>query len=279
MTDRRLDYLELDVFATGAFTGNPVGVVAGAVALSDAEMARIAAWTNFSETTFLLEPREPGADYRVRIFTPTEEFPFAGHPTLGTAAAWLELGGTPARPGTVVQECGAGLVEVRTGTDELAFATPPLRRTRPLDDAELEQVTAAFGLARDEIAAHAWGDNGPGWRLIQLADPARLDSLVHPGPGGPKVGFIALTGASPAAEGEPFYRVRAFTPNFEDPVTGSLNGATAQWLRARGLAPERFTAAQGAHVGRAGEVLLTDDGTGIWVGGRVRTRVRGTLRV
>lgn len=274
MTDRRLDYLELDVFATGAFTGNPVGVVAAADALSEAEMAGIAAWTNFSETTFLLEPQDPGADYRVRIFTPTEEFPFAGHPTLGTAAAWLELGGTPARPGTVVQECGVGLVEVRVGADELAFATPPLRRTGPLDEAELERVTSAFGLSRDEIVAHAWGDNGPGWRLVQLADPARLDSLKHPGPGGPKVGFIALTG-----EDAPLYRVRAFTPNFEDPVTGSLNGAAAQWLRARGLAPLRFTAAQGAHVGRAGEVCLTDDGTAIWVGGRVRTRVRGTLRV
>ncbi|CAM3995776.1 PhzF family phenazine biosynthesis protein [Corynebacterium frankenforstense] len=272
--DRRLDYLELDVFATGAFTGNPVGVVAGADRLSDAGMARIAAWTNFSETTFLLEPREPGADYRVRIFTPTEEFPFAGHPTLGTAAAWLELGGRPARPGTVVQECGAGLVEVRVTGDELAFATPPLQRTGPLDDAELARVTAAFGLAPDEIVAHAWGDNGPGWRLIQLAEPARLDSLRHPGPGGPKVGFCVLTG-----DDAPFYRVRAFTPNFEDPVTGSLNGALGQWLRARGLAPERFTAAQGAHVGRAGEVLLSDDGTDVWVGGRVRTRVRGTLRV
>ncbi|WP_115684731.1 PhzF family phenazine biosynthesis protein [Corynebacterium senegalense] len=267
----RCDILELDVFSTGLFTGNPLAVIAGADGADTVAMQRVAAWLNYSETTFLLPPTGPGADYRVRIFTASEEFDFAGHPTLGTAAAWLELGGTPAREGVVVQECGAGLVPVRAGEAGFAFATPPLRRSGALSPGELDGVLRRFGLGRSDVVDAAWADNGPGWKVVQLGDVDKLRSLEF-SRGGDKVGFVALTGGA-----EPWCEVRAFTTDREDPVTGSLNGALAQWLRARSLAPESYVADQGRHVGRAGRVEITDDGRDIWVGGKVTARVRGTI--
>lgn len=267
-----LPFFEVDVFATGAFTGNPLAVIADADHLSTEQMQRIAAWTNFSETTFLLRPTDPRADYRVRIFTPVEEFPFAGHPTLGSARAWLAAGGTPAASDKLVQECGVGLVTVACEENTLAFATPPLQKSGPLPAGELATIMEEFGLSSTDIIDSAWGDNGPGWRLVQLADIAALRQL-H-GPTSLKVGFVALT---PNAQDA--YEVRAFTPTFEDPVTGSLNGAIAQWLRERALVPPRYTAAQGHNVGRAGKVHIADDGKDIWVGGHAHIRVRGQLNV
>ncbi|MBC3178620.1 PhzF family phenazine biosynthesis protein [Corynebacterium lujinxingii] len=269
-----LDFFELDVFATGAFTGNPLAVICGADDLTDEQMQQIAAWTNFSETTFLLEPTSDDADYRVRIFTPVEEYDFAGHPTLGTAKAWLELGNTPRTPGQVVQECGVGNVQVRIDDTSLAFATPSLKNDALLDDGEIAEVCKAFGVAKQSLVAAAWGDNGPGWRLALLDSVETLRGLERAAESGLKVAFAALTG-----DVNPAYELRAFTPTFEDPVTGSANGAMAQWLRSRGDVPERYTVSQGTALGRNGRVEIADDGNDIWVGGAVGVRVRGQIVV
>lgn len=265
-------FLELDVFATTAFTGNPLAVIAGADTLSTEDMQRIAAWTNFSETTFLLAPTDPQADYRVRIFTPVEEFDFAGHPTLGTAYAWLELGNTPRNPGVVMQECGAGLVHVQLDDEHLAFATPPLKRTGDLEPEELERIRTEFSLKPEQILDSTWGDNGPGWMLVHLDSLETLRSLAPSAARTLKVAFVALTPGDDTT-----YEIRAFTPTFEDPVTGSAHGAIAEWMRTRTLVPATYTARQGHNVGRAGVVSIYDDGTDIWVGGEVHTRVAGTL--
>ena len=266
-------YLELDVFATGPLTGNPLAVVVDAGGLTTEQMQAFARWTNLSETTFLLPPTTAAADYRVRIFTPREEYPFAGHPTLGSAAAWLVTGGTPRTPGTVVQECGAGLVGVRTTADALAFAAPPPTRSGPLDDATLERILDTLGLTPNDVVDHAWGVNGPQWPMLHLASVDTLRSL--PPDAGVRVGLVglaALTDAEPHA-----YEVRALVEDGEDPVTGSLNAALAQWLRGRDLVPATYTVSQGRQVGRDGEVRVHDDGTDVWIGGRVTERVRGTL--
>ena len=269
-----LDFFELDVFATVPFSGNPLAVVAGGDALTTEQMQSIASWTNFSETTFLLTPESPAADYRVRIFTPTEEFAFAGHPTLGSAKAWLELGGEPKSPGCVVQECGVGEVEVRVQDGSLAFATPPLRRSGPLPGDDLSEIVQAFALRKQQLIDAAFGDNGPGWKLVLLDSVDTLRNLTHPREPELKVAFAALTGGN-----DPAYELRAFTPTFEDPVTGSANGAMAQWLRARGDVPARYTVEQGRALGRDGRVQIVDDGDALWVGGAVKVRVRGRLAV
>ena len=268
----QLDFLELDVFASGAFTGNPLAVVAGADALDTSTMQRIASWTNFSETTFILTPRDPNADYLVRIFTPARELPFAGHPTLGTARAWLEMGGIPRHAGILMQECESGTVAVRVDGDQLAFAAPPLAKSGPLSATELDQVAQSLGLGVEEIHAAAWGDNGPGWIMVQVADVDKLRALTYSGE--LKLGVVALTG-----QDDPLYEVRGFTPDYEDPVTGSLNAALAQWMRSRDIAPASYTAVQGIQVGRSGRIDVHDDGDQIWVGGRVSVRVRGTLNL
>ena len=185
------EFFEVDVFATGAFNGNALAVVAGADGLSTEQMQAIANWTNFSETTFLLEPSDARADYRVRIFTPYEEFDFAGHPTLGSAAAWRALGNQPREEGRIVQECGAGLVTVREEGEVLSFATPPLRREEPLSPADLNEACDGLGLDRADIVDHGWVDNGPGWRLLQLRD-AEAVRAVKPQGEHPKVGVVGL---------------------------------------------------------------------------------------
>ncbi|WP_411708524.1 PhzF family phenazine biosynthesis protein [Corynebacterium sp. LaCa116] len=262
-------FFEVDVFATGPFSGNPLAVVADADDLSTEEMQRIANWTNFSETTFLCSPTEPGADYRVRIFTPYEEFPFAGHPTLGSARVFAELSGAT---GSVVQECGVGLVTVRQEEGRFAFATPPLVRSGALTDNELSEAAAVLGISAEDVVDSGWVDNGPGWRLVQLDSAAAVRALDPTPTPGVKVGVVGLSGGD-----SPAYEVRAITGQFEDPVTGSLNGGTAQFLRAKQAVPECYTAAQGGQVGRSGLVHITDDGEDIWVGGRAHIRVRGTL--
>lgn len=266
------DFFEIDVFATGPFTGNPLAVVADANELSTAEMQAIAAWTNFSETTFLLEPTSSDADYRVRIFSPVEEYRFAGHPTLGTARAFLELGGRPARAGTLIQECGVGNVEVRIDGDTLAFATPPLVRSGPLPDEDRREILKAFDIKEQLLIDASFGDNGPGWKLVLLDSVETLRGLRHPMVPGFKVAFAALAGGT-----GPAYELRAFTPTFEDHVTGSANGAMAQWLRSRGDVPERYWVSQGVCLGRDGRVEIADTNGQIWVGGRAEVRVRGKL--
>lgn len=268
----------VDVFTDRLLAGNPVAVVFDSDDLTDEQMAGVARWTNLSETTFLSGPTDPSADYRLRIFTPSGELPFAGHPTLGSARAWLDAGGTPRRPDAIVQECGAGLVPVRHDQGRLAFAAPPLRRSGDLTSEELARFAGAVGLSTGEVVAAAWVDNGPGWAALLLRDAdavlaaePRREALQHLS--------IGLVGRYP--DGEPTdVEVRAFTgllPALEDPVTGSLNAGIAQWLIGSGRLPDRYTAAQGRRLGRRGRVFLRREGDTIWVGGATVTGVVGEL--
>jgi PhzF family phenazine biosynthesis protein len=266
---------QVDVFTTEPYRGNPVAVVLDADGLTTEAMQRVAHWTNLSETTFVLRPTADSADYRVRIFTPVAELPFAGHPTLGTCHAWLAEGNTASD--VVVQECGAGLVRVRRGAQRLSFAAPPLVRSGPVDDATLDRVVTQLGIARADVVDAQWVDNGPGWVAVLLADAAAVLAL-RPGAVDLDIGVV---GPHPA--GSPLaFEVRAFFPKdgstVEDPVTGSLNASLAQWLLGSGRAEAPYVAAQGTALGRAGRVHVErdDDGT-IWVGGGTVTCVRGDI--
>ena len=271
-------FRQVDVFSAEPLLGNPVAVVHEAGGLSDDAMRRFARWTNLSETTFLLPPRDERADYRVRIFTPGQELPFAGHPTLGTCHAWLEAGGAPARPGVVVQECGAGLVPVRRSPDGLAFAAPPLLRGGPVEESLIGEIASVLGIGRGEIVDSQWADNGPGWVAV-LLDSASAVLAVRPGVTRLDIG---VAGAYPAGSPEAF-EVRAFFPKYgataEDPVTGSLNASLAQWLVRTGRATLPYVASQGTVLGRRGRVYVTggDDDGAIWVGGGTVTIVAGTV--
>jgi PhzF family phenazine biosynthesis protein len=272
---------ELDVFASGPLTGNPLAVVHDASELTDAAMQRLAAWTNFSETTFVSAPTDPAADYRVRIFTPASELPFAGHPTLGSAQAWLAAGGAPADPGTIVQECGVGLVRLRREDDRMAFAAPPLIRSGPVAGDEIDEIVRALDLDPTDVEAAAWVDNGPGWRALRLRSADAV--LAARAPAGAVDGFhVGLVGPHRPG-GECAVEVRAFFNDAsgsvrEDPVTGSLNASLAQWLLADGVLTAPYVAAQGTRVGRAGRVRVsTDDGGAVWIGGRAVVTVTGTI--
>jgi PhzF family phenazine biosynthesis protein len=272
----RRGFRQVDVFTTVPYLGNPVAVVLDAGDLADEEMARFARWTNLSETTFVLPPGAGGGDYRVRIFTPTVELPFAGHPTLGTCHAWLEAGGTPAADATIVQQCGAGLVRVRRTADGLAFAAPPLLRSGPVDEPLVRHIAEVLGIDRGDVVDAEWADNGPGWVAV-LLDSADAVLALRPG-----VTDLDLGVAGPYPAGSPqAFEVRAFTPKLgggtdEDPVTGSLNASLAAWLLRTGRATAPYVASQGTALGRQGRVHVSrdDDGT-IWVGGGTVTCVDG----
>ena len=269
---------QIDVFTAVPLRGNPLAVVHDAAGLTEATMADFARWTNLSETTFLLPPTDAGADYRVRIFTPGGELPFAGHPTLGSCHAWLAAGGVPRQGDVVVQECGVGLVRVRRRGARLAFAAPPLRRSGPLEAALRERIAAVLGVLPDDILQHQWVDNGPGWSAVMLRSAAQV-LAVRPDwakMNGLKLGVV---GAQPAGQ-DTLFEVRAFVPGLgvpEDPVTGSLNAGLAQWLIGAGLAPTRYVAAQGAALGRAGRVHVEQLGDTVWVGGDVAGCIEGTV--
>jgi len=270
-------FRQVDVFAEEPFVGNPVAVVHGADGLTDDEMRLFARWTNLSETTFLLPPADERADYRVRIFTPMQELPFAGHPTLGTAHAWLEAGGPPARRDVIVQECAAGLITLRRTGPGLAFRAPSTLRSGPVDESTLQQVAAVLGVARSDFIDAQWADNGPGWVAVELAS-AEAVLAVKPGPTDLKIG---LFGRHPAGSPEAI-EVRAFFPSgtgtTEDPVTGSLNAALAQWLLASGKATAPYTASQGTILGRRGRVHVTTDADGaVWIGGGTHTLISGSV--
>ena len=267
----------VDVFSSVPYRGNPVAVVLDGDGLPAEEMQRFAHWTNLSETTFVLPPAAGGADYRVRIFTPSQELPFAGHPTLGTCHAWLEAGGTPRQPGVIVQECGAGLVTLRRGTAGLAFAAPPVLRDGPVDGELLAEIASVLGIDRAEIVDASWADNGPGWVAVLLAS-ADAVLAVRPGPTDLDIG---LAGPYPPGSPEAF-EVRAFFPSngvtTEDPVTGSLNASLAAWLLRTGRAHAPYVASQGTALGRAGRVHISADPDGtIWVAGATVTRVFGEV--
>ncbi|MGX5663891.1 PhzF family phenazine biosynthesis protein [Diaphorobacter nitroreducens] len=286
-------FQQVDVFTATPYLGNPLAVVLDGEGLSTEEMQRFTNWTNLSEATFVLPPtpegHAAGADYRVRIFCPGRELPFAGHPTLGTCHAWLQAGGQPRATGRIVQECGVGLVTLRRDGEQLAFAAPPLVKSGPLAEDDVQLIARGLGVARDDIVAHAWCDNGPNWRGVMLRSAEQVLGLrpdgavlagLDVGVVGPR-GKVGVVGASDA-EGIAF-EVRAFFPGnnglAEDPVTGSLNAALAQWLISAGLAPSRYVASQGTALSRAGRVHVQQDGTQIWVGGASVTCVRGEVRL
>ncbi len=280
-----LPFSEVNVFSAGSTGGNPVAVVHDAEALDDTTLAAFARWTNLSETTFLLPASGPGADYRLRIFTPAGELPFAGHPTLGSAHAWLERGGVPHSPGRIIQECRAGLVEIRhSPTGRLAFAAPPLVRSGPVAAEDLSPVIAALGIGRGEVIEAAWVDNGPGWMgLLLHSSEAVLALRPRFGDLKDNVGVIGIhSHAQRARDGGADAEVRAFCPAEgvpEDPVTGSLNAALAQWLAGRVL-PDDYVVSQGTVLGRAGRVYITTGPDGRhWVAGDTRTVISGEVRL
>ncbi|MDQ2678073.1 MAG: PhzF family phenazine biosynthesis protein [Actinomycetota bacterium] len=275
------NFRQVDVFGSDAYTGNPVAVVLDAEGLSDDQMRRFSVWSNLSECTFVLPPTLAGADYRVRIFSLEHELPFAGHPTLGTARAWLDAGGTPAGPSTVVQECGIGPVTVRIDGDLLSFAAPPRRRSGDVDPELLARVLDVLGVHADDVVDSEWLDNGPGWIGVLLRDDEAVlavtpDATSHPGRWD-----IGVIGATPSGS-EVSIELRAFfsdgpTSLREDPVTGSLNAAAAQWLLASGRATAPYVARQGTAIGRSGRIHVTTADGDIWIGGRTHVAVSGTV--
>ncbi len=287
-------FKQVDVFTSVPYRGNPVAVVMDGSGLSDAQMQQFAHWTNLSETTFLLPPTDPGADYRVRIFTPGAELPFAGHPTIGSCHAWLEAGGNPSTEGIIIQECGVGLVTLRPAGGRLAFAAPPLIRGGPVEEAEVERVCQVLCVDRSEVVDAQWADNGPGWIAVMLTsaeavlaiepDFGAVESydigVVGPNPigvVGPKVGVVGRSGdaAEAAIEVRAFFRAGGQAA--EDPVTGSLNAALAQWLLGSGELTAPYVASQGTAVGRAGQVFVDQSDGEVWVGGDAVTCVDGEV--
>jgi PhzF family phenazine biosynthesis protein len=271
-------FSQVDVFSTEPLKGNPVAVVHDADGLSEEEMQRFAHWTNLSETTFLLTPTDPAADYRLRIFTPGAELPFAGHPTIGSAHAWLEAGGEPRDDGELLQECGAGLLRIRR-TERLAFAAPPLLREGPVSDEEHARILTALQLDDDDVVDVSWGDNGPGWVVVLMRD---AEAVLAVRPDWSAFGDldIGVVGPYPAG-GECAVEVRAFSPGIgvvEDPVTGSLNASVGQWLAGDRL-PTSYVASQGTVLGRRGRVHVEKDGDTVWVGGDAATTIKGAVGV
>ena len=270
-------FSQVNVFSQDPLGGNPLAVVHAAEGLSEARMAALASWTNLSETTFLLPPTDPGADYRVRIFTPSRELPFAGHPTLGSCHAWLSAGGRSRNPGVAVQQCGAGLVRVRQENSRLEFAAPPVLRSGPIEPEVLQKIAKALALDSSDIVQHQWADNGPGWCAVMLRS-ARQVLALEPAWAALDPLNLGVIGPHDAGHDADF-EVRAFIgrSGYEDPVTGSLNASLAQWLMAAGLATSPYVAAQGTALERAGRVYLRKLGDDVWVGGHVVDVVRGEI--
>lgn len=277
MTSRR--FSQVDVFTTTPYAGNPVAVVLDAAELDAETLQRFARWTNLSETTFLLPAQDPSADYRLRIFTPARELPFAGHPTLGSCHAWLHSGGIPGDPGTVVQECGAGLVQVRRTDAGLAFAAPPLLRSGPVDAELVAHVPDVLRIDQTAIVDTQWVDNGPGW-LGVLLHSAEAVLALQPGVVDLDIGVVGLhpAGSPDALEVQAFFPIDGKT--VEDPVTGSLNASLAGWLTSTGRATTPYTARKGTVLGRLGRVQVThDDGGTIWTGDGTVTCIHGHVEL
>jgi len=274
-------FLQVNVFSADPLLGNPLAVVLDAAGLDQARMAAFARWTNLSETTFVLPPTDPRADYRVRIFTTLEELPFAGHPTLGSCHAWLACGGLP-QGEEIVQECGIGLVRIRRGDAGLAFLAPPLLRGGPLDAPLRERVLRGLGLAAEAVVEARWADNGTGWLAVRLRDRAAV-LAVQPDYAqleGLKVGVFGPWLASDGAAAQ--FESRAFIAGDgapEDPATGSLNAGIARWLLEEGQVPDRYVISQGTVLGRAGRLQVERVGDALWIGGDCVTCIEGVVRL
>jgi PhzF family phenazine biosynthesis protein len=275
----RRPFRQVDVFTTESYRGNPVAVVHDAINIDDSALRRFAQWTNLSETTFLLPPTAPEADYRVRIFMPGQELPFAGHPTLGTCHAWLEAGGVPRDPAEIVQECAAGLIPIRRTEAGLAFAAPPLVRDGPVDEPTVAHLAEVLRIPRSAVVDAHWVDNGPGWVAVLLAS---ADEVLALRPGFVDVD-LGVVGPYPVG-GPVAFEVRAFFPlngaTVEDPVTGSLNASLAGWLLRTGRATAPYVAGQGSALGRDGRAHISQDADGtIWVGGGTITCIAGDVDI
>ena len=272
-------FTQVDVFSHRFMYGNPVAVVHDCDDLPEERMAAFARWTNLSETTFLLTPTHPEADYRLRIFTPGRELPFAGHPTLGSARAWLEAGGVAKSDGVLVQECGAGLVRLRRVGERWAFAAPPLLRGGPVAPEDVAEVAAVLGVDPSDVVDAQWADNGPGWVALLLASAAQVLALDPVLPRAGRFHSIGVVGPHPAGS-DADVEVRAFIGNDagpEDPVTGSLNAALGQWLIPAGHVPASYVAAQGTRLGRRGRVYVSLEGDQVWVAGDTVVGIRGEV--
>jgi PhzF family phenazine biosynthesis protein len=274
-------FTQVDVFTDKLMYGNPVAVVHNADQLTTQEMAAFANWTNLSETTFLSAPTDERADYRVRIFTTRLELPFAGHPTLGSAHAWLEAGGMPRNPEMIIQQCGAGLVRVRRDGTRLAFAAPPLIRGGEVEEEDLAEIVAFLGIDHDLVVDSQWADNGPGWVALLLANAETVLELQPSTVDAGRFDAIGVIGPYPPGS-EVEFEVRAFAPlegQREDPVTGSLNAALGEWLINTGRGSTSYIAAQGTAIGRRGRVYVSKVGDEVWTGGNSVTGVAGTVHI
>jgi PhzF family phenazine biosynthesis protein len=274
-------FTQVDVFTSELTFGNPVAVIHDAEGLTDDQMAAFARWTNLSETTFLLTPTSPDADYRLRIFTPARELPFAGHPTLGSARAWLEAGGVAHDEGQLVQECAAGLIRVRRDGARLAFAAPALIRGGPVAAGDLTEIATSLQIPVEDIVDAQWADNGPGWVAVLLRDAEAVLALQRPGASMGAIHHIGVVGPYPPGS-ECAFEVRAFTSLIstgEDPVTGSLNASVAQWLIAAGHAPSSYLASQGTALRRRGRIYLDQIDGQVWVGGETVVGVAGSVNL
>ena len=277
-------FKQIDVFTAAPYLGNPLAVVLDGTGLGTEEMQRFTDWTNLSEATFLLPPEHPHANYKVRIFCPGRELPFAGHPTLGSCHAWLQAGGQ-AKNEFIVQECGVGLVKLRRERDtlgeRLAFAAPPLITRGPLPEADVQRIAQGLGIARSDILHHAWCHNGPMWRGVMLKSAEQVLALKPDAAilAGLDVGVVGprVAGDDCAFEVRAFFHIDKGVD--EDPVTGSLNAAVAQWLIGAGLAPPRYIASQGTALGRAGRVYVAQEGENIWIGGHSVTCIEGFVNL
>jgi len=276
-----LPFRQVDVFSAEPWLGNPLAVVHDADGLSDEQMRRFARWTNLSETTFLCTPTDPAADYRVRIWTTAGELPFAGHPTIGSAHAWLEAGGVP-HGEVIVQECGAGLVDVRR-SPRLGFTAPPLVRSGAVADDLRARIVTGLGIDDAAVADMAWIDNGPGWVGVDLGSAQAVLDVVPDIAAFTdlKVTVLGRWDDARAAELGADVEVRAFFADgrdfAEDPVTGSANAGLAQWLVGTGALPTSYTSRQGSVIGREGRVRIEADGERVWVSGDAVTRIVGEV--
>jgi PhzF family phenazine biosynthesis protein len=281
MPQRARAFAQVDVFGAEPYQGNPVAVVLDGSDLTDDAMAHFARWTNLSETTFVLPPTTPEADYRLRIFTPGGEIPFAGHPTLGSAHAWLTAGGSPRRRDVLVQECAMGLVELRGEAGDLSFQAPTPVRTGPLDEDLLARIARGLRIDVDAVVAHQWVDNGPGWAVIQLATAGEVLAL-EPDLSLIPTAMVGAIGAHPEGS-EHHFEMRTFAPGAgvpEDPACGSMNAAVGQWLTATGTAPSAYRVSQGTRLGRAASIEITADTDGtVWVSGAATICIRGSITV
>jgi PhzF family phenazine biosynthesis protein len=272
-------FTQVDVFTNVLTFGNPVAVVHDADDLTTQDMADFARWTNLSETTFLIAATDERADYQLRIFTTNTELPFAGHPTLGSAHAWLEAGGIAKNPEGLTQQCAAGLVRIRRDGTRLAFAAPPLIRSGDVDAEDLTEIMAFLGIDPDVVVDAQWADNGPGWVALLLTDAETVLALRPKAVDSGRFSAVGVVGPYPP-HSEVDFEVRAFTSlvtQAEDPVTGSLNAALGQWLIATQRAPSSYVAAQGTVIGRRGRVYVTQIGSDVWIGGDAVTGVTGMV--